>query len=360
MKIVILGLTNGGLTNGYRQDGGHSMRWRALIHGLAIRGHRVVAVERAGPGSPVPWTIPGGEVLSYGAWDEVAVAAAAQADDAGVALVVAQGPDARLAADLVRQSKTPRRVLYDPEAPVSLTALEAGEAVDHLPADGLAGFDMVLASCGGPALDRYRAKAGAESVAPLYPWIVPEADKPGDFKREYLADLCCIVGGPDGIREGLDSFFIDPAQRLTRRRFALVGADLPDGVPRASNILTFPDLDPARHADVLASASLALTLARDDERRIGWCPSPRLFLAAACGAAIVADQWEGLDSFFEPGREILVAAQTDDVTTAMMLPRNHLTDLGRRARKRVLAEHSAERRVQELRSILDLKGGGDD
>ncbi|WP_395459527.1 hypothetical protein ACHMW5_27085 [Azospirillum melinis] len=160
MKIVILGLTNGGLTNGYRQDGGHSMRWRALIHGLAIRGHRVVAVERAGPGSPVPWTIPGGEVLSYGAWDEVAVTAAAQADDAGVALVVAQGPDARLAADLVRQSKTPRRVLYDPEAPVSLTALEAGEAVDHLPADGLAGFDMVLASCGGPALDRYRAKAG--------------------------------------------------------------------------------------------------------------------------------------------------------------------------------------------------------
>ncbi|WP_042695489.1 glycosyltransferase [Azospirillum sp. B506] len=355
MKIVIFGLTSG-----YRQDGGHRVRWRALIHGLAIRGHRVVAVERTGPDAPAPWSIPGGDVLSYTDWNDVAVEAAAQADDAGVALVVAQGPDARRAADLVRHAKTPRRVLYDPEAPVSLTALEAGEPVAHLPVDGLAGFDMVLASCGGPALDRYRAKAGAESVAPLYPWIVPEADRQGDFKREYLGDLCCIVGGPDGIREGLDRFFIDPAQRLTRRRFVLVGADLPDGVPRASNILTFPDLDPARHADVLASANLALTLARDDERRIGWCPSDRLFLAAACGSAIVADQWDGLDSFFEPGREILVAAQTDDVPTAMMLPRNHLTDLGRRARKRVLAEHSAERRVQELRSLLDLKGGGDD
>ncbi|MBK1836640.1 glycosyltransferase [Azospirillum sp. YIM B02556] len=355
MKIVIFGLTNG-----YRHDGGHRSRWRALIQGLAIRGHRIVAVERTGPDGPVPWTIPGGDVLSYSAWDDVAVEAAAQADDAGVALVVAQGPDARLAADLVRNSRAPRRALYDPEAAVSLTALEAGEAVAHLPADGLGGFDMVLASCGGPALDRYRAKAGAESVVPLYPWIVPEADKPGDFKREYLGDLCCIVGGPDGIREGLDRFFLDPAQRLTRRRFVLVGAELPDGVPRASNILSFPDLDPARHADVLASASLALTLARDDERRIGWCPSDRMFLAAACGAAIVADQWEGLDSFFEPGREILVAAQTDDVTTAMMLPRNHLTDLGRRARKRVLAEHSAERRVQELRGFLELRGGGDD
>ncbi|CBS86745.1 glycosyltransferase family protein [Azospirillum lipoferum] len=355
MKIVIFGLTNG-----YRHDGGQMVRWRALIQALAIRGHRVVAVERAGPGAATPWTIPGGEVISYTGWDTVAVRAAAQADDAGVSLVIAHGPDARAAADLARNSKAARRALYDPEAPVSLTALEAGETVDHLPADGLGGFDVVLASCGGPALERYRAKAGAEAVAPLYPWIVPEVDKPGDFKREYLGDLCCIVAGPDGIREGLGNFFIDPAQRLTRRRFVLVGTGLPDGVPGASNILTFPDLDPAEHPDLLASASLALTLARDDERRIGWCPSDRLFLAAACGAAIVADHWEGLDSFFEPGREILVAAQTDDVTTAMMLPRNHLTDLGRRARKRVLAEHSAERRVQELRSILDLKGGGDD
>ncbi|PWC39730.1 glycosyltransferase [Azospirillum sp. TSO35-2] len=357
MKIVIFGLTTG-----YRRDGGHNVRWRALIQALANRGHRVVAVERAGPdaASDAPWAIPGGDVLTYQDWDAVAVEAAAQADDAGVALVVAHGPDARAAADLVRNSKAVRHALYDPEAPVTLAALEAGETVAHLPADGLGGFDIVLASCGGPALERYRGKAGATAVAPLYPWIVPEAHKAGDFRREYLGDLCCIVAGPEGIREGLDRFFIDPALRLTRRRFVLVGADLPDGVPKASNILTFPDLDPAQHADVLASANLALTLARDDERRIGWCPSDRLFAAAACGSAIVADQWDGLENFFEPGREILVAAQTDDVTTAMMLPRDHLTDLGRRARKRVLAEHSAERRVQELRSILDLKGGGDD
>jgi hypothetical protein len=62
MKIVIFGLTNG-----YRHDGGHRSRWRALIQALAIRGHRVVAVERSGPDAPTPWTIPGGDVLSYGA-----------------------------------------------------------------------------------------------------------------------------------------------------------------------------------------------------------------------------------------------------------------------------------------------------
>jgi len=58
------------------------------------------------------------------------------------------------------------------------------------------------------------------------------------------------------------------------------------------------------------------------------------------------------------GREILAAVQSDDVTTALMLPRNHLLDLGSRARQRVLAEHTAERRGQGLRLLLDLKGGG--
>ncbi len=357
MKIVIFGLSTGTAA-----DAGHSLRWRALIQALALRGHRVVAVERAGPdaASAPAWGIPGGERLIYDDWNAVADDAARHADESGVALAVAHGPDARAAADLVRSSRTARRVLYDPDAPASLAALEGGETPVHLPVDGLGGFDLVLASGGGPALERFRERAGAVAVAPLYPWIVPEAHKAGDSQRGYLADLCCIAPDGGAMREGLERFFLQPAQRLARRRFVLAGGTLPDAAVACANIVTLPDFDPAQAGDLMASATLTLALARDDERRIGWCPTDRLLEAAARGAAIVSDRWDGLESFFEPGREILVAAQTDDVTTAMMLPRNHLADLGQRARKRVLAEHSAERRVQELRSILDLKGGGDD
>jgi len=357
MKIVIFGLSTGTGT-----DAGHTLRWRALIQALALRGHRVIAVERAGSdatASPA-WSIPGGERLIYHDWNAVAADVARHADDSGVALAVAHGPDARNAADLVRGSKSARRVLYDPDAPVSLAALKAGDTPAHLPADGLGGFDLVLASGGGPALELFRDKAGAVAVAPLYPWIVPEAHKPGDSQRAYLGDLACLAPDAGAMREGLERFFIEPAQRLTRRRFVLAGGNLPEVAAATPNIVALPDFDPTRAGDLMASSTLTLALARDDERRIGWCPTDRLLEAAARGAAIVSDQWEGLETFFEPGREILVAAQTDDVTTAMMLPRNHLADLGQRARKRVLAEHSAERRVQELRGILDLKGGGDD
>lgn len=369
MKIVIFGLTNG-----YREETGHGARWRALAQALAGRGHRVVAVERladqAAPpvggspdmaaGLPLDWTIPGGDRLVYRDWNKIAAEAARQSDDAAIALVVAHGPDAVSAADLALNSQATRKVLYDPETPATVAALLAGEQADHLPAAGLSGFDMVLAAAGGPLLESLRTRTGAREVAPLYPWVVPELHRPAASRQDYLGDLCCLA--PDGavLRKGLERLFLEPAQRLSRRRFVVAGAGLPDEVRRAANIKTVPNLPPLERPAFLASSTLTLALVRDDARDAGWCPPARLLEAAASGVPIVSDRWEGLDSFFDPGREILAAAQSDDVTTALMLPRRHLADLGARARRRVLAEHSAERRVQELRSLLDLKGGGGD
>ncbi len=367
MKIVIVGLDEGLAGAG---GDGHGLRWRALIQALARRGHRVVAVERRAstPNHPTPnasVTAPGVEWLSYDRWDVAAAMVARHADEAGLVLAVAQGCDGVAAAALARESRAERRVLHDPDAARSLAALARGEAPAHLPGDGrggvaLDGFDLVLASGGGPALERYRERAGAMAVAPLYPWIVPEAHRPADAKPVYLADLGCVAPPPGTARSGVERFFLNAARRLPRRRFLLSGDDPPETLDAPPNARTLPALDQPERAALLASATLALALARDDERSVGWCPSDRLFEAAACGAPIVADRWEGLDAFFEPGREILVASDTDDVTTGLMLPRAHLAELGRRARQRVLAEHSAERRAQELRALLDLKGGGDD
>ena len=62
---------------------------------------------------------------------------------------------------------------------------------------------------------------------------------------------------------------------------------------------------------------------------LGFCPSGRLFEAAACGVPVLSDRWTGLETFFAPGDEI-----------------------GRRARDRALAEHSGDRRAAELVAIL--------
>ena len=85
---------------------------------------------------------------------------------------------------------------------------------------------------------------------------------------------------------------------------------------------------------------------------LGWCPSGRLFEAAACGTPIVSDWWEGLDEFFAPEREIIVVRTTEDVLAALESSDAELSRIGAAARERVLAGHTAARRAAELETLL--------
>jgi spore maturation protein CgeB len=87
--------------------------------------------------------------------------------------------------------------------------------------------------------------------------------------------------------------------------------------------------------------------------RMGWCPSGRLFEAAACGAPIVSDEWDGLDRFLTPGEEILLAQGAADTLAALDLSDAELARIARAARERVLAEHSSAVRARELVHLID-------
>lgn len=84
----------------------------------------------------------------------------------------------------------------------------------------------------------------------------------------------------------------------------------------------------------------------------GYCPSGRLFEAAACGVPVITDWWEGLDSFFDPASEIIVAKDTRTVVLALTMSLEEREEIARAARKRILSDHTADRRVQELERIL--------
>lgn len=358
MKIVIFGQT---ISSSW--GNGHATLWRGLVKALVRRGNRVVFFERDMPSFAEHrdlWEIPGGELVLYSDWDFIAADAARHADEADVAMVTSSCPDGAAASHLALGSKAARTVFYDLDTPVTLARLEAGERPDYLPAEGLGGFDTVLSYTGGRALEELKTRLGARVVAPLYGWVDPEVHRPTDPARTYLGDLSYLGTYAADRHAALEALFVEPARRLPRRRFVLGGARYPDGFPWTANIQFVRHLPPAEHPAFFCSSTLTLNVTRDTVKRMGWCPSGRLFEAAACGVPLISDDWEGLHAFFEPGRDILVARETDDVTTALMLPRDHLATLARSARERTLEEHTAERRVRELRAILDIKGGGDD
>jgi spore maturation protein CgeB len=118
------------------------------------------------------------------------------------------------------------------------------------------------------------------------------------------------------------------------------------------NVQHLSHVPPGDHPAFYGAAALTLNITRSAMAAMGFCPSGRLFEAAACGTAIISDFWEGLDTFFTPGEEILIARSADDVLEALALGPVALGRIGRRARERALAEHTAERRIEELFAIL--------
>jgi spore maturation protein CgeB len=114
-----------------------------------------------------------------------------------------------------------------------------------------------------------------------------------------------------------------------------------------------PHLPPSLHATFYSSARWQLNATRADMVQAGWSPSVRLFEAAACGAAMISDRWPGIDHFFTPGEEILLPAGTEEVID--ILRTTHDDDrraIGLAARERILAEHTAAHRAEELEALV--------
>ena len=149
----------------------------------------------------------------------------------------------------------------------------------------------------------------------------------------------------DDRQAALQQLFLSPAQRMTDARFMIAGALYPKDFPWRKNIFHLPHVHPGEHPAFYSSSRITLNVTRSSMSRSGYAPSGRLFEAAACGVPVLSDHWTGLEEFFEPGREILIAADSDDALQALGLPERELARIGDAARKRVLSEHTADHRA---------------
>ncbi len=352
MNLVVFGLA---VSSSW--GNGHAALWRGLIGALVRARHRVVFFER-----DAPWyaehrdldALPdGARLVLYTDWAAVLPEARRSLEGADAAIVTSYCPDGRAASALVLDSAVAARCFYDLDTPVTLARFEAGEDVEYLPRNGLGGFDLALSYTGGEALAGLRRHLGAGRVAPLYGSVDPAVHRPAKPAPQYRADLSYLGTFAADRQAALERLFIAPANRRPRQRFLIGGAQYPADFPWAANIFFVRHLPPAEHPSFYASGRLTLNVTRAAMARMGYCPSGRLFEAAACGVPILSDGWAGLDEFFEPGRDILVAHTTEDALAALDLSDATLAAIARDARERVLAEHTAQRRASELITALE-------
>ncbi len=350
MKLVIFGLT---VSSSW--GNGHATLWRGLCNALAKQGHQVTFFERDvsyyANHRDLVWPELY-ELVLYPGWAVVSPLAKCAVRESDVAIVTSYCPDAGVVCDLILESHAVK-VFYDLDTAVTLEKLRDEGSVCYVPSYGLGGFDLVLSYVGGQALEELRECLGARRVAPLYGSVDPTVHMPVAPSSHYDSDLSYLGTYALDRQETLQRLFLEPAHRLPQRKFMLGGAQYPEDFPWEENVWFVRHVPPSEHPAFYCSSRATLNVTRSTMAGFGYCPSGRLFEAAACQTPVVSDSWEGLKEFFEPGHEILVASCSADVVDAITLSQEELRRIGRAARERVLGAHTAAHRSQEFLQLLE-------
>jgi len=351
MKIVVFGLS---VTSTW--GNGHGTTYRALLRALHERGHAITFFEK-----DVEWYAsnrdlpePGFcDVKLYVEWQEILPAVRRELQSADVAMVGSYFPDAVAALDEIAEADTPVKAFYDIDTPITVAALREHGRADYLSLNQIPLLDLYFSFTGGPLLAEIERDFGAARAVPLYCSFDPQQYRRFPRNPKLASDLSYMGTYASDRQPKLQELLLEPALHLPQKHFIVAGPQYPATVKWPANVRHIPHLSPVWHAEFYSSSRLTLNITRRDMAMAGYSPSVRLFEAAACGAAIISDNWPGLDSFFRPGTEILLPASAHDVEHYLTdLTDEEIRSIGDSAQARVLAEHtSAQRALQFEREV---------
>jgi spore maturation protein CgeB len=342
--IVILGLT---ITSSW--GNGHATTFRGLVRGLAAKGYRVLFLERdaewyaGNRDTPQPR---GATTILYNSFNELVERFESAVTEASLVIVGSYVPDGIRIGEWVTSVAKGTCVFYDIDTPVTLARLDAGDW-EYITPDLIRKYNAYLSFTGGPTLRKIESQYGSPMARPLYCAVDPEEHLPTPADIKW--DLGYLGTYSSDRQPALEALLLDPARKSPERRFAVAGPQYPASVEWPPNVERTIHLSPREHPAFYGSQRFTLNITRQAMKRAGYSPSVRLFEAGACGAAIVSDWWEGLDSIFKLGKEVLLAEGADDMLRILRDCREtERLQMGAAARKRVLTEHTPLVRAAQL------------
>jgi spore maturation protein CgeB len=346
LSIVVLGLS---LSSSW--GNGHATTWRALLKSFAARGHRILFLER-----DVPWYAENRDLVHpsycdlrfYRSIEELRTVWGAAIKAADAVIVGSFVPEGVEVGNLVLSSASGPVLFYDIDTPVTFRKLLAGDH-EYINPDLIPRFALYLSFTGGPMLDRLRESYGARAVAL---WCSVDADAYRPIAAEKRWDLSYLGTYSEDRQPTLDRLLTEVARQAPDLSFVVAGPQYPETIRWPSNVQRLEHVAPAEHAAFYCSSRFTLNVTRLDMIAAGFSPSVRLFEAAACGVPIISDVWDGIDTFFSPNTEIFLADGASSVLRVLRSPEEG-AHVGTAARARVLTNHTAARRAEEMEQLLE-------
>jgi spore maturation protein CgeB len=248
-----------------------------------------------------------------------------------------------------RSPKT-RVAFWDVDAPATLARVEEnprGPFRSLIPE-----YDLVLTYGGGPPVVEHYTSLGASSCHPIYNALDPETHYPVPPDPAFHCDLVFVGNRLPDREDRVEEFFMRAARLAPQLQFALGGEGWA-GKAMPKNVKWIGHVSTRDHNRVNCSARMVLNINRESMAEVGFSPPTRIFEAAGAGACVITDHWTGIDDFFAPGREILVARSAEEIV-------QHLRDggplkaasVGDKMRMRALRDHTYQLRAEQFETIM--------
>ncbi len=349
LKITILGLS---ITSSW--GNGHATTYRSLVKALAKRGHQITFLER-----DMPWyanqrdlhSFPHCSVRLYNSVDELKSLYRINIEDADCVIVGSFVPDGISVGAWIQETAGGTVAFYDIDTPVTLAKIR-NKNCEYLSSDLIPGYDLYLSFTGGPVLEYIEKELGSPKAEPLYCSFDPELYYPQSSTMKW--DLGYMGTYSDDRQPTLNKLLIEPAGRSSHHRFVVAGPQYPSHIQWPSNVYRIDHMPPDQHREFYASQRFTLNVTRDDMKEWGYSPSVRLFEAAGCATPIISDYWDGLESVFVPGEDILTASEPDEVTHILSsIKEPERKNIAVRAYIKVLSNHTANHRAMQLENYLN-------
>jgi spore maturation protein CgeB len=344
LEIVILGLS---ITSSW--GNGHATTFRGLVRELHKSGHAVTFLER-----DVPWYAsnrdlpdpPFCQTVLYGSFEELDMQYTSLIKKADLVIVGSYVPEGVRVSEWVTNTAAGLTAFYDIDTPVTLAKIERGD-YEYLHPDLIPRYDLYLSFTGGPTLQKLEQNYGSPNAKAFYCSFDPELYYPENTTVQW--DLGYLGTYSDDRQPPLQHLMLEAAQELPDNKFVVAGPQYPQRIFWAPNVERIEHLPPAAHRSFYNSQRFTLNITRADMIKAGYSPSVRLFEAAACGTPIISDYWEGIDSIFEIGNEILISGSLDDTVRYLKhIDEEERKSIGDNARRKVLSRHTAAHRAAEL------------
>lgn len=343
LRITILGLS---ITSSW--GNGHATTYRALVRGLHRRGHDIFFLERDAIWYAQNRDLPRPDFCKVGIYDSLDAlrSYSERVRDSDLVIVGSYVPEGIAVGDWALETARGVTAFYDIDTPVTLARL-AGPGADYLTIEQVPRYDLYLSFTGGPILSRIEQELGSPMARALYCSVDEDVYFPERARRKWRMGYMGTYS-PDR-QPTVERLLVAVAEQMPAERFVVAGPQYPADLCWPVNVQRIQHLAPDHHRAFYNSQAITLNVTRADMIAAGHSPSVRLFEAAACGTPILSDWWEGLDTFFEPEHEILIAQTSENAVDQLRsVTAERRAMIGMRSRDRVLAYHTAMQRAMEL------------